>query len=106
MAIGGAIVGAIGIFLPEVWGNGFEATNRILRGNPTLLLLVLLFVGKIVATCATIGSGGVGGVFTPTLLVGAAWEARSPGSASSPSRAWRPRSGDTRSSGWGDSWPG
>ena len=72
MALGGAIVGAIGIFLPEVWGNGFEATNRILRGNPTLVLLVLLFAGKIVATCATIGSGGVGGVFTPTLLVGAA----------------------------------
>jgi CIC family chloride channel protein len=71
MAIGGAIVGAIGIFLPEVWGNGFEATNRILRGNPTVLFLVLLFVGKIVATSATIGSGGVGGVFTPTLLVGA-----------------------------------
>jgi chloride channel protein, CIC family len=72
MALGGAIVGAIGIFLPEVWGNGFEATNRILRGNPTLLLLLLLFAGKIIATCATIGSGGVGGVFTPTLLVGAA----------------------------------
>ena len=72
MALGGAIVGAIGIFLPEVWGNGFEGTNRILRGNPTLLVLVLLLVGKIVATSATIGSGGVGGVFTPSLLVGAA----------------------------------
>jgi len=72
MALGGAIVGALGIFLPEVWGNGFEGTNRILRGNPTLLVLVLLLVGKIVATSATIGSGGVGGVFTPSLLVGAA----------------------------------
>jgi CIC family chloride channel protein len=71
MALGGAIVGAIGIFLPEVWGNGFEANNRLLRGNPALLFLVLLFVGKIVATSATIGSGGVGGVFTPTLLIGA-----------------------------------
>jgi CIC family chloride channel protein len=71
MAIGGAIVGAIGIALPQVWGNGFEANNRILRGNPTLLTLALLFVGKIVATSATIGSGGVGGVFTPSLLVGA-----------------------------------
>jgi CIC family chloride channel protein len=71
MAIGGAIVGVLGIFLPEVWGNGFEANNRILRGNPTLLFLAALFVGKILATSATIGSGGVGGVFTPTLLVGA-----------------------------------
>jgi CIC family chloride channel protein len=71
MALGGAIVGIIGIFLPEVWGNGFEGTNRILRGNPTLLFLLALFLGKIVATASTIGSGGVGGVFTPTLLVGA-----------------------------------
>ncbi|HEY6931405.1 MAG TPA: chloride channel protein, partial [Thermoanaerobaculia bacterium] len=71
MAIGGAIVGVIGIWLPEVWGNGFEGTNRILRGNPTLAFLALLCVGKIVATSATIGSGGVGGVFTPTLMVGA-----------------------------------
>src|SRR5262249_4918755 len=71
MALGGAIVGAIGIFLPEVWGNGFEANNRILRGNPALLSLTFLFVGKIVATSSTIGSGGVGGVFTPSLLIGA-----------------------------------
>ncbi|MDQ2970601.1 MAG: chloride channel protein [Acidobacteriota bacterium] len=72
MALGGAIVGVLGIFLPEVWGNGFEGTNRILRGNPTLLFLLLVLVGKIIATSATIGSGGVGGVFTPSLLVGAA----------------------------------
>jgi CIC family chloride channel protein len=71
MALGGAVVGAIGIFLPEVWGNGFEATNRVLHGNPTLLFLAVLFVGKIVATSSTIGSGGVGGVFTPSLLLGA-----------------------------------
>ncbi len=64
--------GAIGIFLPEVWGNGFEATNRILHGNPTLLFLLFILFGKVVATSSTIGSGGVGGVFTPTLLVGAA----------------------------------
>jgi CIC family chloride channel protein len=72
MAIGGAIVGAIGIVRPEVFGNGFDGTNRILRGNPSILVLGALFVGKITATVATIGSGGVGGVFTPTLMVGAA----------------------------------
>ncbi|MEO8430726.1 MAG: chloride channel protein [Acidobacteriota bacterium] len=72
MTLGGAIVGAIGVFLPEVWGNGFEGTNRILRGNPTVVFLLLLLAGKMVATAATIGSGGVGGVFTPSLLVGAA----------------------------------
>jgi CIC family chloride channel protein len=72
MAAGGAIVGLIGVVRPEVWGNGFGGTDRILRGNPSLLLLGELFVGKIVATSATIGSGGVGGVFTPALMVGAA----------------------------------
>ena len=71
MAIGGAIVGAIGIVWPEVWGNGFGGTDRILRGNPTFLRLSELFVAKIAATSATIGSGGVGGVFTPALMVGA-----------------------------------
>jgi CIC family chloride channel protein len=71
MAAGGALVGAIAIGLPEVAGNGFEATDRILHGNPTIVFLLLLFAGKMVATSATIGSGGVGGVFTPSLLVGA-----------------------------------
>jgi CIC family chloride channel protein len=72
MAIGGAVVGTIGIFLPQVFGNGFEATDRILHGNPTLVLLLVLLVAKTVATSATIGSGGVGGVFTPSLMIGAA----------------------------------
>ena len=71
MAVGGAVVGVIAIGLPQVFGNGFEATDRILHGNPTLLFLLALCVGKTVATAATIGSGGVGGVFTPSLLVGA-----------------------------------
>lgn len=71
MTIGGAIVGGIAVGLPEVAGNGFEATDRILHGNPTALFLLLLFAGKMVATSASIGSGGVGGVFTPSLLVGA-----------------------------------
>ncbi|HEX4440070.1 MAG TPA: chloride channel protein [Thermoanaerobaculia bacterium] len=72
MAIGGAIVGTIAIFMPQVCGNGFEATDRILHGNPTLVLLLILLLAKTVATSATIGSGGVGGVFTPSLMVGAA----------------------------------
>ncbi len=71
MALGGAVVGGIAVGLPEVAGNGFEATDGILHGNPTALFLLLLFAGKTVATSATIGSGGVGGVFTPSLLVGA-----------------------------------
>ncbi|HYX19626.1 MAG TPA: chloride channel protein [Thermoanaerobaculia bacterium] len=71
MTVGGAIVGTIALGLPEVSGNGFEATDRILHGNPAAVFLALLFVGKMAATSATIGSGGVGGVFTPSLLIGA-----------------------------------
>jgi CIC family chloride channel protein len=72
MAAGGALVGALGIGLPEVFGNGFEGTNRILAGGLGVLALGLLFAGKAVATAATVGSGAPGGVFTPSLMVGAA----------------------------------
>lgn len=72
MAAGGAAVGALGIGLPEVWGNGFEGTNRILAGGLGVLALLLLFAGKTVATAATVGAGAPGGVFTPSLMVGAA----------------------------------
>ncbi|HEV2063618.1 MAG TPA: chloride channel protein [Thermoanaerobaculia bacterium] len=72
MAVGGAAVGALGIGLPEVLGNGFEGTNRILAGGLGVLALGLLFAGKTVATAATVGSGAPGGVFTPSLMVGAA----------------------------------
>lgn len=72
MAVGGAVVGALGIGLPEVFGNGFEGTNRILAGGLGVLALGLLFAGKTVATAATVGSGSPGGVFTPSLMVGAA----------------------------------
>ncbi len=71
MAIGGTVVGGIAVGLPSVCGNGFEATNRILHGNPTVVALLLLLAGKTLATTATIGSGGVGGVFTPSLMLGA-----------------------------------
>jgi len=72
MALGGAAVGLLGVGLPDVWGNGFEGTNRILSGSLGALALALLLVGKTVATAATVGSGAPGGVFTPTLMVGSA----------------------------------
>ena len=72
MALGGAAVGLLGVGLPDVWGNGFEGTNRILSGSLGALALVLLLFGKTVATAATVGSGAPGGVFTPSLMVGSA----------------------------------
>jgi CIC family chloride channel protein len=75
MALGGLVVGTIALFYPEVWGNGAVAANQILGGLPSnriLLLLLGLLAAKLVATLATVGSGAVGGVFTPTLFLGTA----------------------------------
>lgn len=73
MALGGLVVGAIGLFMPETWGNGFEVLETIAGGTPAVGVILTLFVWKQVATCATIGSGGLGGVFTPNLVIGAAF---------------------------------
>lgn len=73
LAIGGGIVGLLSLFEPNVWGNGYGVTNRILGGeffSARALCFLLLF--KVAATTATVGSGAIGGVFTPTLFVGAA----------------------------------
>lgn len=78
MMLGGVIVGAIGIWYPEVWGNGqttIEAIASDPKHAPTFFLLASLLVWKVVATSVTVGSGALGGVFTPTLVVGAAFGA-------------------------------
>ena len=69
---GGLIVGAISIQHPYVWGNGGDALRLILTTDWVWTSLLILLFFKLVATFATVGSGAVGGVFTPTLLVGAA----------------------------------
>lgn len=77
LGLGGLCVGAMGLFVPEVWGNGFDVIASIVDGtNPAPLAMVLsLFVWKVAATVTTIGSGGIGGIFTPNLVVGAAFGA-------------------------------
>jgi CIC family chloride channel protein len=76
LTFAGFIVGIIAIGFPGVCGNGYSMTNDILHekfltaANPILWLAGLL-VAKWVATAATVGAGTVGGVFTPTLFVGA-----------------------------------
>ncbi|MBI4659061.1 MAG: ClcB-like voltage-gated chloride channel protein [Verrucomicrobia bacterium] len=76
LALGGLWVGVLAMFLPEVCGNGYSVTNRILHDEflstplPVLVLLGIL-LAKLVATVVTVGSGAVGGVFTPTLFLGA-----------------------------------
>lgn len=68
---GGLIVGAISAFDPAVWGNGYSVVNAILQDHWAWQALLGILLLKVLATAATTGSGAVGGVFTPTLFVGA-----------------------------------
>jgi CIC family chloride channel protein len=71
-AIGGLILGGVGIFLPGVFGVGYETVDLILNGQLSLwYILVMLLVAKIIATSVTLGSGGSGGIFAPSLFIGA-----------------------------------
>jgi len=72
LALGGLVVGVIGLSYPDVWGNGYAATDRLLRIEPNVVFIIGLFAAKFLATTATVSSGAVGGVFTPTLFLGAA----------------------------------
>lgn len=72
-AIGGLAVGLIGIALPPLLGGGYGYIQFALSGGAGLAVwfLLLLSLGKILALSLTIGSGGAGGVFAPSLYVGA-----------------------------------
>jgi chloride channel protein, CIC family len=72
LGMGGLAVGAISVLEPAVWGNGYSAVNAILGGHWVWQGLLVIFVLKVLATSLATGSGAVGGVFTPTLFVGAA----------------------------------
>jgi len=71
LPIGGLAVGAIGIFLPNVFGVGYSTINAALTGQLGLGLLGVLVFAKLFATCLTLGSGGSGGIFAPSLFLGA-----------------------------------
>ncbi len=69
--IGGALVGAIAVFLPEIIGVGYEATDKALKQQYSLLMLFTLLIAKTAATAITIASRFGGGVFSPSLYLGA-----------------------------------
>ena len=69
--LGGLVVGAVGIFLPQLYGVGYEGIEQALLGRVPFLLLLVLSAAKIVATSITISSGGSGGIFAPSLFIGA-----------------------------------
>jgi CIC family chloride channel protein len=71
LGLGGLVVGVLAVYYPQVCGNGYSVVTGILQEQWLWSALAVLLVFKIVATCASFGSGAVGGVFTPTLFVGA-----------------------------------
>lgn len=70
-AIGGFLIGLIALVFPHVLGVGYDATDLALNIQLPLYLMVSLIFMKILATSICIGSGFGGGVFTPSLMIGA-----------------------------------
>ncbi len=70
-AVGGLIAGLVLRYFPDVYGAGFAAVESALWVRFPWELLVGLFAAELIANCATLGSGGSGGVFAPSLYMGA-----------------------------------
>jgi chloride channel protein, CIC family len=70
-AIGGLLLGGLLLALPQMYGVGYPVIDRAVTGGYLLAFLVVLLLGKMVATSLTIGIGGSGGVFAPSLFIGA-----------------------------------
>ena len=68
---GGVLLGLLLLALPELYGVGYPVLQNAVAGQIVLGLLLLLLVGKMLATSLTIGIGGSGGVFAPSLFMGA-----------------------------------
>ena len=70
-ALGGLIVGLLALLTPQVRGNGFVEMEQVLNGNLFWGMALALIFTKIIATAVTLGSGGIGGTFAPSLFIGA-----------------------------------
>jgi chloride channel protein, CIC family len=70
-AVGGVILGALLLVLPQLYGVGYPVMDKAVAGQYVLWFLLFLMVGKVVAASLTIGIGGSGGVFAPSLFTGA-----------------------------------
>ncbi len=70
-AMGGLLLGFVGLYYPQVFADGYETVTYALEGSLVWQLLVVLVFLKIVATSLTLGSGSSGGIFAPSLFMGA-----------------------------------
>lgn len=72
LALGGLLLGLIVMVMPEVAGNGYSVVYSLLHAPWPWYAVIMILGLKVIATGLTVGSGAVGGVFTPALFVGAA----------------------------------
>ena len=70
-AVGGFLLGGLLLVLPEMYGVGYPVLGNSIAGTYAIGFLIVLLLGKMVATSLTIGIGGSGGVFAPSLFIGA-----------------------------------
>lgn len=70
-ALGGLVLGLIGVFYPQVFSDGYETIRLTIYGNMFVWLTLILIFLKIAATSLTLGSGNSGGIFAPSLFIGA-----------------------------------
>ena len=70
-AVGGFLLGLLAMVVPQVLGSGYGMVQAALYGKVALWIMLLVALAKIVATSLTISSGGSGGVFAPSLVIGA-----------------------------------
>ncbi len=69
-AIGGLLIGIVGIFAPHILASGYGYLQDAMNGNLTIEFMLIAALLKIFATSFTISSGGSGGVFAPSLFIG------------------------------------
>jgi CIC family chloride channel protein len=69
-AVGGLVVGGIGLFVPQALSTGFGVVQDAFLGRETATLLFVIAVAKMLTTSFTVGSGGSGGVFGPAVVIG------------------------------------
>ncbi|HLV81545.1 MAG TPA: chloride channel protein [Chthonomonadaceae bacterium] len=70
-ALGGLLVGLIGLLIPQVFGTGGELLRQLFALPPAATILLVWLLGKLIATSLTLGSGGSGGDLMPSLFLGA-----------------------------------
>jgi CIC family chloride channel protein len=69
--LGGLAIGIIGVKFPQIFGVGYESIEASIKGEYVLWVVIALVFLKILATSLTLGSGGSGGIFAPSLYIGA-----------------------------------